>query len=411
MTQPSVRTRRSHACAAGLAVLSLLFVTTGCTEQADGTATAGASASTDSDEATESDEQPAAAAVVSMDPPLGTSGFAPMTPVTIFAGDGTLTEVAILDHNGVAVPGTLSADATKWQSTELLDYATTYDVTATATNSGGARTASTGTISTITPRTFTMPYLLPSQSMDSVGVGMPIVVQFDEDVEDRAAVERGLAVTTTPPVVGGWSWFGDREVHYRPQDHWNPGTHVVVDVNVYGVNVGADIYGEVNQHLEFDIHDALVAKVDNDDLTLRVYRNGALEREMPTSMGKSGFSTPSGTYLVMQQDRRYTMDSSTYGTAIDDPEGYRLEVEYASRLSYSGIFVHAAPWSVGDQGLRNVSHGCLNLSTADAGYFYENFGWGDIVQVTGTGQALDPTNGLGDWNIPWEEWILGSALI
>jgi len=104
------------------------------------------------------------------------------------------------------------------------------------------------------------------------------------------------------------------------------------------------------------------------------------------------------------------MDSSTYGTPIDDPEGYRTEVEYASRISYSGIFVHAAPWSVADQGLRNVSHGCLNVNTANAGYFYENFGWGDIVEVTGTGRTLEPTNGLGDWNIPWEKWILGSAL-
>jgi len=408
VTQPSARLRRLPAYAAGLAVLSLLFVTSGCTEPTDAAAKPGTSASTESDEATESAER--APAVVSMDPPLGTSRFAPMTPVTIFAGNGTLTEVVILDPEGDAVSGTLSADATKWQATELLDYATSYDVTATAANASGEVTAATGNISTLTPRTFTMPYLLPSQSMDSVGVGMPIVVRFDEDIEDRAVVERRLAVTTTPPVVGAWSWFGDREVHYRPQNHWNPGTHVVVDVNVYGVNVGGDIYGEENQHLEFDIHDSLVAKVDNDDLTLRVYRNGALERAMPTSMGKSGFSTPSGTYLVMQQDRRYTMDSSTYGTPIDDPEGYRLEVEYASRLSYSGIFVHAAPWSVGDQGLRNVSHGCLNLSTADAGYFYENFGWGDIVQVTGTGVSLQVTNGLGDWNIPWEEWILGSAL-
>jgi len=191
------------AYAAGLAVLSLLFVTSGCTEPTDATAKPGTSASTESAEATESAEQAAAAAVVSMDPPLGTSQFAPLIPVTIFAGNGTLTEVVILDPEGDAVSGTLLADATKWQATELLDYATSYDVTATAANSSGAVTAATGTIRTITPRTFTMPYFLPSQSMDSVGVGMPIVVRFDEDIEDRAVVERRLAVTTTPPVVPG----------------------------------------------------------------------------------------------------------------------------------------------------------------------------------------------------------------
>ncbi len=402
-TQVPARVRRVQACAAGLAIICL-FVAAGCSgPQADATApTSTASASP-------TEPGPAAAPVLSIDPPLGSAQFAPMTPVTIAAGNGTLSEVVVTDATGAPVEGTLSADAKLWQS-ELLRYDATYRVVATAVNEDGAETAATGSITTVTPRTFTMPYLLPSQSMETVGVGMPIVVKFDEDIEDRAAVERRLAVTTTPSVVGSWYWFGDREVHYRPQEYWVPGTHVVVDVGVYGVHVGDNIYGQENQHLEFDIHDALVAQVDNTELTMRTYRNGVLEREMPTSLGKSGFSTPSGTYIVMQQDRYYTMDSSTYGTPIDDPDGYRLEVEYASRISYSGIFVHAAPWSVGDQGVRNVSHGCLNVSTANAGYFYENFGWGDIVQVTGTGEALEPTDGLGDWNISWERWILGSAL-
>ncbi len=403
MTQAPVRVRRVRACAAGLAIVSL-FVMAGCSRPP-----ADATAPTSTASASPTEPGPAAAPVLSIDPPLGSAEFAPMTPVTIAAGNGTLSEVVVTDATGAPVAGTLSADAKLWQS-ELLRYDATYSVAATAVNEDGAETAATGSITTVTPRTFTMPYLLPSQSMETVGVGMPIVVKFDEDIEDRAAVERRLAVTTTPSVIGSWYWFGDREVHYRPQEYWVPGTHVVVDVGVYGVHVGDNIYGQENQHLEFDIHDALVAQVDNSELTLRTYRNGILEREMPTSLGKSGFSTPSGTYVVMQQDRHYTMDSSTYGTPIDDPEGYRTEVEYASRISYSGIFVHAAPWSVGDQGVRNVSHGCLNVSTANAGYFYENFGWGDIVQVTGTDDALEPTDGLGDWNIPWERWILGSAL-
>lgn len=407
MTQPSVRTRRVRAWAAGLAVFALLSAVSACTDlQAEATATPSTPArSPDPVQA-----PPPQSAVVSIDPPLDSGLFAPITPVTVSAGNGRLTEVVLSGPDGLPVPGALSADGTLWQTTDLLDYDTAYRVRATAVNVAGAATAATGSITTVRPRTLTMPYLLPSASMETVGVGMPISVRFDEDIEDKAAVERRLTVTTTPPVVGAWYWFSDREVHYRPRDYWTPGTHVVVDVSVYGVHVGDNIYGQENQRLEFDIHDSLVAEVDNSDLRMRVYRNGVLEREMPTSMGKAGFGTPSGTYLVMQQDRRYTMDSSTYGTPIDAAEGYRVEVEYASRLSYSGIFVHAAPWSVGDQGVRNVSHGCLNLSTADAGYFYETFGWGDIVSVTGTGVALAATNGLGDWNIPWERWVLGSAL-
>jgi len=405
MTQPSERKCRLRARAAGLAVLGILFAATGCADPQ-----AAETGSRSSAQVSDPTEEGAPAAVVSFDPPLDSSDFAPLTPVTVSAGNGTLTEVVVARPDGVPVPGALSADGTVWQATDLLAYDTTYSVSVTAVNVDGIATAKTGSITTVTPRTFTMPYLLPTSRMSSVGVGMPIVVKFDEDIENRAAVERRLAVTSTPPVAGAWYWFGDREVHYRPQEYWAPGTHVVVDVGIYGVDVGGSIYGQENQHLEFDIHDALVARVDNSELILRAYRNGVLERAMPTSMGKSGFGTPSGTYIVMQQDRRYTMDSSTYGTPIDDPEGYRTEVEYVSRISYSGIFVHAAPWSVGDQGIRNVSHGCLNVSTADAGYFYENFGWGDIVQVTGTGVPLEPTDGLGDWNIPWEQWLLGSAL-
>lgn len=405
MTQPSSRIGRFRAGAAGLAALALLFGAAGCSDpEADASGTAPTSEAPATTEAVVPD------AVVSIDPPLGSGQFAPMTPVTIAAGNGTLSAVVVSDSDGVAVPGALSADAKVWQATELLQYDTTYSVAATAVNPSGKATTATGSITTVEPRSFTKASITPFGDMTSVGVGMPIVVQFNEDIEDRAAVENRLTVTTTPPVVGSWHWFNDREVHYRPQEYWAPGTHVVFDVGIYGVNVGDNIYGAENRHMEFDIHDAMVAKLDNSDLTMRVYRNGVLEREIPASMGKSGTLTPSGTMVVMQQDRHYTMDSSTYGVAVDAPDGYRLEVEYASRVTYSGIFVHAAPWSVGDQGRRNVSHGCINVSTSNAAYFYENFGWGDIVQVTGTGRTLEPTNGFGDWNIPWEQWVLGSAL-
>ena len=406
MTQPSSRIGRFRAGAAALAGLALLITASGCAEPragAFGTPPPGS-------EAPETTAGPTPDAVVSIDPPLGSARFAPMTPVTVAAGNGTLGDVLVAGPDGVPVPGSLSPDAKLWQSTQLLGYDTTYNVTATAVNADGKTTTASGAITTVTPDSFTEASITPFGDMTSVGVGMPIVVQFDQDIENRAAVEQRLKVTTTPAVVGAWHWFSDREVHYRPQEYWAAGTHVVFDVGIYGVDIGDGIYGAENRHMEFDIRDAMVAKLDNSDLTMRVYRNGVLEREIPTSMGKPGTLTPSGIMVVMQQSRFYTMDSSTYGVPIDAADGYRLEVEYASRITYSGIFVHAAPWSVGDQGRRNVSHGCLNVSPGNAAYFYENFGWGDIVQVTGTGRVLEPTNGFGDWNIPWEQWLLGSAL-
>ncbi len=405
MTHPSQRMSRTRLLAAVLAILGLLLAAAGCTfPKADATASPA-----DSSESASSEAAPPPA-VVSIDPPLNGSLFAPMTPVVISAGNGMLTSVVVTAADGVQVPGALSADGKVWQATELLRYDTTYSVAAAAANPAGVATTSSGSITTVAADDFVAADILPFGDMTSIGVGMPIVVKFDEDVENRAAVERRLTVIATPPVVGRWHWFSDHEVHYRPQEYWVPGTHVVFDVGIYGVNIGNDIYGRENRHMEFDIHDSLVAQVDNGDLNMRVYRNGVLEREIPVSMGKSGTLTPSGTMIVMGQDRVYTMDSSTYGVPVDDPDGYRLEVEYASRITFSGIFVHAAPWSVGDQGRRNVSHGCINVSTSNAAWFYENFGWGDIVQVTGTARTLEPTNGLGDWNIPWDQWILGSAL-
>lgn len=131
---------------------------------------------------------------------------------------------------------------------------------------------------------------------------------------------------------------------------------------------------------------------------------------MPTSMGKNSAPTDNGTYIIGDRYRDLVMDSSTYGVPVNSAEGYRLDVEWATQMSYSGIYVHAAPWSVGSQGRSNVSHGCLNVSTSNAQWFYENTKRGDIVQVLNTvGPTLPGTDGLGDWNIPWDQWKAGNA--
>ncbi|WP_338104866.1 L,D-transpeptidase [Modestobacter muralis] len=264
-------------------------------------------------------------------------------------------------------------------------------------------------MSTVTPRTLTLPTVFPSDAA-TVGVGQPISVTFDEDVTDRAAVERQLHVTSTPPVTGSWSWLSDRTVHYRPQGYWPARTHVAVDVDVYGVHVGDGVHGQQSEHVEFDVGAKKVATVDATERVLRLYVDDQLVREMPTSLGRSSSPTPTGTYVVMQQSREYTMRSASYGVPLDAPGGYETPVEYASRLSNSGIFVHGAPWSVRDQGRRNVSHGCLNVSVADAGWFYENFGRGDVVEVANAGPAMEVWDGFGDWNADWADWQAGSAL-
>ncbi|MGI8692421.1 MAG: L,D-transpeptidase [Geodermatophilaceae bacterium] len=395
-----------------LATIAVLAAA-GCTASAQGSAGPGTSeppspAATSTATTTEAAHAPQA--VIAVTPPLGSGDFAPSVPVTVTAVGGTLAAVTVTNPEGQAVPGRMSADRRTWQSTQLIGYDSAYTVVADAVNPDGKRAAVNGSFSTVTPRTLTFASVLPNDDIPVVGVGQPISVTFDEDVTDRAEVERRLVVTSTPPVAGSWYWYSDREVHYRPQDYWPANTHVVLDARIYGVNVGDSIFGQEDRHIEFDIDDSMIASVDNDELLLRVYQNGQLVKTMPTAMGKPGDETYSGTYVVMDQSLEYTMDSSTYGVPIDDPDGYRTEVEYASRLSNTGIFVHAAPWSVADQGVRNVSHGCLNVSTDDAAWFYENFGRGDIVEVSGTGVSMQPDDGFGDWNLSWADWQAGSAL-
>lgn len=394
-----VRSARSTACSAVLVVVAVL--TLPACHGDDGAEPTAAAATSPVAPAAE----PVPPAVISTDPPLGAVDVAPVSPLHIAAGHGTLTEVTVTDADG-----TLGPAGTSWTADADLAYATTYTVTAAAVDAAGTRTAAGGTIATVAPRTLTVPTVFPSAETGGVGVGQPVAVTFDEDVTDRAAVERQLRVTTTPPVAGSWSWLSDRTVHYRPEQFWPSGTHVVVDVDLYGVDVGEGIRGQAGRHVDFDVGPKRVAVVDATELVLRLYEDDQLVRTMPTSLGKASSPTSSGTYVVMQQSREYTMRSASYGVPLDAPGGYETPVEYASRLSNSGIFVHGAPWSVRDQGRRNVSHGCSNVSVADAGWFYEHFGRGDVVEVRNAGRRLEVGDGFSDWNSSWAEWQAGSAL-
>ena len=102
------------------------------------------------------------------------------------------------------------------------------------------------------------------------------------------------------------------------------------------------------------------------------------------------------------------MNSETVGIARNDPEDYDIDdVEYAMRVTYSGEFIHAAPWSVGSQGYANVSHGCTGMSTDNAGWLYSISKRGDVVEYTGTDRPMTLTNGYGDWNASFADYRQG----
>ena len=331
-------------------------------------------------------------------------------PVTVKASGGVLGAVSMVNEAGTEVPGRLSPDGVTWSTTDPLGYNKRYTLSAQSLGLGGV-TTETMTFKTQSPESLTMPYLLPGDG-EVVGIGQPIAVRFDENIPNRVAAERAIKVTTSPPVEGAFYWLNNREVRWRPASFWKPGTTVDVEVNTYGVDLGDGLYGQENLTTHFTIGDEVIATADDDTKMLTIRRNGEVVKTMPISMGKNSTPTSNGTYIIGDRFSHLVMDSSTYGVPSNSPNGYRTEVDWATQMSYSGIYVHSAPWSVGAQGYSNASHGCLNVSPSNAQWFFNNTKRGDIVEVINTvGSTLSGTDGLGDWNIPWEQWKAGNANI
>ncbi|TVS88781.1 L,D-transpeptidase [Mycobacterium helveticum] len=338
----------------------------------------------------------------------GAVGVTVDAPVAVTVADGVLASVTMVNENGRSISGRLTPDGLRWSTTEPLGYNRRYTLTARALGLGGAATRQM-TFQTSSPAHLTMPYVYPGDG-EVVGIGEPVAIRFDENIANRAAAQKAITITTDPPVEGAFYWLNNREVRWRPEHFWKPGTAIDVAVNTYGVDLGDGMFGEDNVKTHFTVGDEVVATADDSTKMITVRVNGDVVKTMPTSMGKDSAPTANGIYIVGSRFKHIIMDSSTYGVPVNSPNGYRTEVDWATQMSYSGVFVHSAPWSVGAQGHTNTSHGCLNVSPANAEWFYDHIKRGDIVEVVNTvGPTLPGTEGLGDWNIPWPVWKAGNA--
>lgn len=320
-------------------------------------------------------------------------------------GDG-LSKVSMTNESGYEVESELSDDGRSWTSAETLGYNRTYTVKATDKNGE----SSTVSFSTAAPAATTSVALSPLAD-SVVGVGQTIGFRFGIPIDDRQAAEDAITVTTSPKVEGGFYWLNNSELRWRPAEYWAPGTEVTVEADIYGQDLGGGVWGETDNATNFTIGDKVEVVADDATKSMSVYKNGELLRSMPVSFGRdtSEWATPNGIYIIGDRNESMIMDSTTFGLGYDEG-GYRTPVKYATQMSYSGIYVHAAPWSVGAQGSYNTSHGCINVSTENAQWFQETVKRGDIVTVKNTiGETLSGYDGLGDWNIPWSEWSKGNA--
>lgn len=393
------RGRRGAVAGSFLAVLAIGSLTlTGCTiERSD-------AQEQSSQQSTEVEAEEAQAPVISVDD--GDEDVDPSESVIVKSmGDG-LSKVTMTNEEGYEVESELSDDGRSWTTAETLGYNRTYTIKATDKN-GETATAS---FSTATPAATTNVALSPLAD-SVVGVGQTIGFRFGSPVKDRQAAQDAITVTTSPKVEGGFYWLNNSELRWRPAEYWEPGTEVTVEADIYGKDLGGGVWGETDNATNFTIGDKVEAVADDATKTMSVYKNGELLRTMPVSFGRdtSEWATPNGTYIIGDRNESMIMDSTTFGLGYEEG-GYRTPVQYATQMSYSGIYVHAAPWSVGAQGSYNTSHGCINVSTENAQWFQETVKRGDIVTVKNTiGETLSGYDGLGDWNIPWSEWSKGNA--
>ena len=391
--------------AVGTAAL-LISVVSACSNAPKASSDGSTQGPTSSPSATES------SARITSSIPADATGVKVNRSLRLNVSDGTFIEVHVTGKSG-AMQGALSADKLSWQSTARLQPGETYNVRSSAVDAHGTNTVYRATFSTqalpLSKQAFPSFFPLPGAT---VGVGMPAIIRFDVPITDKASIEKHLHVTSQPAQPGAFHWVSDHEVHWRPQQYWQAGTKVTVVADIDSVPAGKGVFGQKSRTSTFTIGRSMVSKVDTRTDQMRVFRDGKLIRTIPITTGQQpDFTTRSGVKIIVEKSRRHDMNSETIGIDPNGPNGYNLKgVEFAMRLTYSGEFVHAAPWSVGSQGHANVSHGCTGMSTANAAWLYNQTLVGDVIEYTGTNKPMTLTNGIGDWNEPFTQYAEGSAL-
>ncbi|MFC6699296.1 Ig-like domain-containing protein [Streptomyces thermocoprophilus] len=341
----------------------------------------------------------------------------PDKPLEITAedSDGRITDVTAQDATGRHVAGELSADGTRWHSTEPLAAEAHYTVRVSTEDEDGAPGRKVFTFDTGKPSGKTTLDVTFGPKAGTYGVGQPVTAELSRPVKDprqRAIVERALKVESTPATEGAWHWVDDKNLHYRPKEYWPAHADITVRSNLTGIKIGDHLWGGKAAPLKLTTGDRVIAVTDAAAHTLTVYKNGEQINQIPVTTGKPGFDTRNGVKVVLAKEYFVRMRGTSIGIAEGSADSYDLPVYYATRVTWSGEYVHAAPWSVGSQGYANVSHGCTGMSTSNAEWFFENIREGDIVQVVNSdGKTMEPFgNGFGDWNLDWKKWRDGSAL-
>ncbi|MFD5894750.1 MULTISPECIES: Ig-like domain-containing protein [unclassified Streptomyces] len=334
--------------------------------------------------------------------------------------DGRLERVEVARVDGAQrtkLPGRTSDDGLVWSpdAEARVVLAAKYSVDVVAVDGEGRRSARHSTFTTAVPKHRFIGYFQP-ENRSTVGTGMIVSFDFNRKIENRAAVQRAVRVTSDPPVEVVGHWFGDRRLDFRPREYWKPGTKVTVDLRLRDVQAAPGVFGIQEKTVGFTIGRSQVSLVDAEKHTMEVRRDGALVSTVPITAGAPKTTTYNGKMVVTELYDVTRMNGATVGFGGE----YDIkDVPHALRLTTSGTFLHGNYWATPDTfGSTNVSHGCVGLrdvkgGSADtpAGWFFDRTLVGDVVEVVNSrDRTVAPDNGLGGWNVDWPKWKAGSAV-
>ncbi|MFF1768573.1 Ig-like domain-containing protein [Streptomyces sp. NPDC058249] len=410
MTARKGRTRLAAAVGVLGGVLSLTAL--GGTSNAATSGNGAANHPTPQARADQPAAQEASDARIKITPKQGAFDVGINDSVKVTVSNGKLTKVTMTAvATGAEVPGTLSADGTSWKPNGRLERATKYQVAAEAKDAKGRSVTGNATITTLSPANNFIGHLSPEDG-STVGVGMPVTVNFDKAISNKAAVESKIQVSSSSgqQVVG--HWFNDDRLDFRPDNYWKPGSTVTVTLNLHGIQ----------KTVTFKIGRSQISTVDAKTKLMTVVRDGKTIKTIPISSGSTEHPTYNGQMVISEKFSQIHMNGATVGlTKKDGKPSYDIAaVPHAMRLTDSGTFIHGNYWGADAVfGKLNTSHGCVGLKDVKGGgdgkqpaaWFFDNSMIGDVVIVKNSEDKtmLAPDNGLGDWNMPWSEWVAGSA--
>jgi lipoprotein-anchoring transpeptidase ErfK/SrfK len=358
-----------------------------------GTATGGTASASAAPSVTPTPDGPA----VTITPGASASGADPSKGIMVSSPDGKLAHVTVTTA-GDPVTGTFAADRSSWHSTWALNTAQSYTVTVIAVGSTGVRTTKTSTFRTLQP-TGTFSTHIFEGFQQTYGVGMPIILTFSSPIQNKAAVERAIELKTTKRVFGAWYWDGSQTLVFRPRDYWPAHSTVSFTGHFDGVQAAPGLYGYHTLTQTFSIGDSVIAVASTRTHRTQIYVNGQKKYDWPVSTGKTGDDTPDGSYLTIEKANPVRMTGP----------GYDLLVPWSVRFTFSGDYYHDAYWSTNQQGFDNVSHGCVNLSPANAETYYKLVVPGDPITIKGSPRPGTWDNGWTVWFLTWSQLVKGSA--